>query len=149
MTKKMKKVKKSIQKNADKLKQGQVIKTESNPSIAKPDPKKNAQVKAAMKQAIKEKAQTDAIVKKQIDEANRVAKQVEGKSKKHHKKHHHKKHEEPEDDDDVLLEDNVGKSLAKRKELDEKKKSASFIAQLGSTLSGTMHYILGASHTDN
>jgi hypothetical protein len=49
-----------------------------------------------------------------------------------------------------MLEDDVKAALrAQRQQLDEKKKNHSVIAQLGSTLSGTMHYILGAQHMEN
>jgi len=47
------------------------------------------------------------------------------------------------------MEDSKKTGEAKRKELDEKKKNSSIIAQLGSSLSGTMHYILGSDHNDN
>ena len=72
--------------------------------------------------------------------------------KKHHKKHHKKVEDDDEEIDAQLIQlENVDKSasIAKRKELDDKKKHSSIIAQIGSTLSGTMHYILGAKHEDN
>lgn len=55
MTKKMKKVAASIKKNEELLKSGQEIAPTSNSTVVQRDPKKDAYVKAAMKQAIQEK----------------------------------------------------------------------------------------------